>query len=269
MKAKTKHPLLMGILNITPDSFSDGGKFSSLNKAVLRGIQMAEEGADIVDIGGESTRPGSKPIQAEEEIKRVVPVIKALRKKIKIPISVDTYKSEVAAAALDEGADIINDISALRMDEKTGILAAKRKVKIILMHMQGTPADMQKNPKYKNVIAEIVLFFKQRLKKAKELGIAENKIIIDPGIGFGKTLEHNLEIIKRLEEFKILGRPVMIGPSRKSFIGKILGLGVSERLEGTAAVAAISIFNGADIIRVHDVKEIKRVIETAWKIYSI
>ena len=265
---KAKRPLLMGILNVTPDSFSDGGKFNTLEKAVLQGLKMADDGADIIDVGGESTRPGSQPVEVSEEIKRVVPVIKNLKKRISIPISVDTYKSEVARAAIDAGAEIINDITALNGDKKMGELAAKNKVTVVLMHMQGSPATMQLKPKYKNVVQEIILFLKDRIEKAKEYGIKDDRIVIDPGIGFGKTVEHNLKIIKNLKEFAILKKQILIGPSRKSFIGKILDLDASQRCEGSAAAISMSVANGANIVRVHDIKEMKRVVEITWRICS-
>jgi len=256
----------MGILNVTPDSFSDGGRYLKPADALAQAEKMAEEGADIIDIGGESTRPFAQPVSVEEEIKRVIPVIRMVRKKIKIPISIDTYKSEVARAALEEGADIINDISALRMDSRMGALVASRKVPVVLMHMQGTPRDMQKNPRYRNVISDIRDFLRERIERAREYGIKEERIIIDPGIGFGKTVRHNLQIIRNLKEFKKLGRPLLVGPSRKSFIGKILNLEVRDRLEGTAAAVALCVWNGADIIRVHDVREMKRVSDITWAI---
>lgn len=265
---KFDRPLLMGILNVTPDSFSDGGKFFTFRNAVKQGQKLAEDGADIIDIGGESTRPYSKPVSVKEELKRVLPVIEEMRKRISIPISIDTYKSEVARESLKVGANIINDISAMRMDPKMTSVAIKYKVPIILMHMKGRPQNMQKHPRYKNVVLEIISFLRKRIEKAKREGIEEEKIIVDPGIGFGKTTEHNLEIIRRLKEFKVLGRPLLIGPSRKSFIGKILNLDVSDRFEGTAAAVSICVWNQADIIRVHDVKEMKRVVDITWAIYS-
>lgn len=265
---KFNRPLIMGILNVTPDSFSDGGKFLTFRNAVEHGERMAGEGADIIDIGGESTRPYSKPVSTEEEIGRVIPVIKKLRKKISVPISIDTYKSKVAEESLKVGANIINDISALRMDSEMGRIAAKYKIPIILMHMKGRPQNMQEKPCYKNLVSEIISFLQHRVESAKKEGIDENKIIVDPGIGFGKTVKHNLEIIRRLNEFKSLGRPLLIGPSRKSFIGKVLNLDVSQRLEGTAAAVAVCVWNGANIIRVHDVKEMKRVVDVTWEIYS-
>jgi len=251
---------IMGILNVTPDSFSDGGLYLNKNRAVEHALRMQDEGADIIDIGGESTRPGSEVVPVKEEIKRVVPVIEELAKKIKIPISIDTYKSDVAKTALEAGASIVNDISGLRFDPKMPEVVAHSKVPVVIMHIKGTPKNMQKNPTYTALIPEIMDYLRKGIEIAREAGIADDKIIIDPGIGFGKTVEHNLEIIKRLNDFSGFEKPILLGPSRKSFIGKILGdLPVTERLEGTAAAIAVGIFNGANIIRVHDVKAIVRV----------
>jgi len=266
---KFDRPLIMGILNVTPDSFSDGGRFFSRENALKQAEKMAGEGADIIDVGGESTRPYAEQVSAEEEIRRIIPVIGKIRKKLRTLVSIDTYKSEVACRALEEGADIINDISALRMDRNMGKAAARAGVPVILMHMQGRPRGMQANPRYSDVIRDIAGFLGERIKKAKELGIDAKKIIIDPGIGFGKTVEHNLLIIKNLEKFKKLGCPVLAGPSRKSFIGKVLNLKVYERFEGTAAAVAICVWNGADIVRVHDVKEMKRVADLAYAIKTV
>jgi dihydropteroate synthase len=250
---------LMGILNVTPDSFSDGGKFFQLEDAVKQGIGMAEEGADIIDVGGESTRPGSDPITIEEELSRVIPVIEALSKQVDIPISIDTYKSEVAKKALDAGAEMINDISALRFDPKMKEVAAEYQIPIVLMHIKGTPKNMQENPYYDDVITEITQYLKESSEIAEKGRIDREKIIIDPGIGFGKRLEDNLNILKNLRKFSILDCPILVGPSRKSFIGKILDLPVEERLEGSLAALAVSIMSGANMVRVHDVKESKRI----------
>jgi dihydropteroate synthase len=250
---------LMGILNVTPDSFSDGGNFLKVEDAVRRGIKMAEEGVDIIDVGGESTRPQSDPITNEEELSRVIPVIEALSKEIDIPISIDTYKSEVAKKTLDAGAEMINDISALRFDPKMKEVAGEYQVPIVLMHIKGTPKNMQENPYYDDVIKEIIEYLKESIQIAKDGGIQEENIIIDPGIGFGKRVEDNINILKNLKKFSILNCSILVGPSRKSFIGKILDLPVEERLEGSLAALAVSIMNGANIVRVHDVKESKRV----------
>lgn len=250
---------LMGILNVTPDSFSDGGKFFKLEQAIKQGIKMADEGADIIDVGGESTRPGSEPVPIEEELRRVIPLIEKLTKEIEAPISIDTYKSRVAKAALDSGASMVNDISSLRFDPEMKNLLAEYKAPVVLMHIQGTPKNMQDDPYYVNLIGEIKAYLEESVRMAKEAGIAEDKIIVDPGIGFGKTAEDNLKILKNLKEFLGLGRPLLIGVSRKSFIGKILDLQVEERLEGSLAALAVCIMNGANVLRVHDVKESKRV----------
>ncbi len=252
--------LVMGVLNVTPDSFSDGGRFYDPVKAIQHGLKMAKEGADIIDVGGESTRPGSEPISAQEEIKRIIPVIEALASEIQVPISIDTYKSEVAARALKAGATILNDISALRFDPQMVKLVAEQNVPVILMHMLGTPKDMQLDPRYEDVVGEILDFLNQRIQWAMSHGVAAEQIIVDPGIGFGKTLEHNLTILKNLSKFGSLGRPILIGTSRKSFIGKILGADVDQREDGTAATVALGICNGANIVRVHDVARMVAVV---------
>jgi dihydropteroate synthase len=245
----------MGILNVTPDSFSDGGQHLTAKKAVQRAEEMAAEGADIIDIGGESSRPGARPISVQEELKRVIPVISTLKERLDIPISVDTYKSEVARKALKEGASMINDISALNFDKKMAETVAEFNAGIILMHMRGEPATMQENPSYSDLLAEIFDFLKQNVEKAEDAGIAPDKIIIDPGIGFGKSLENNLEILSKLNYFQSLGKPILAGPSRKTFIGDITGRDIPDREFGTAAALSAAIMNGADIVRVHNVKD--------------
>jgi dihydropteroate synthase len=259
----------MGVLNVTPDSFSDGGKFFKLEDAIRQGIKMSEEGADIIDVGGESTRPGADPVSIQEELSRVIPVISSLFKKIDVPISIDTYKAEVAKQALDAGAQMINDISALRFDPEMKKVASEYKVPINLMHIKGTPQNMQKDPWYEDVIVEITEYLKQSIKIACDAGIDPEKIIIDPGIGFGKRLEDNLNILKNLKKFSILGCPVLIGCSRKSFIGKILDLPLEERLEGSLAALALAVANGANIVRVHDVKESRRVAQLVDAILKV
>jgi dihydropteroate synthase len=251
---------IMGVLNVTPDSFSDGGMFLRLDDAVRQGMKMIEEGADIIDVGGESTRPGSDPLPTEEELSRVIPVIESLSSKTDLPISIDTYKAEVARRALDAGAQMINDISALRFDPKMRQVASEFEVPVVLMHIRGTPKEMQKNPTYDDVIAEITEYLRQSIRLAEGGGVDPGKIIVDPGIGFGKRLEDNLNILKNLKEFSILGCPVLVGCSRKSFIGKILDLPVEERLEGSLGALAAAVMNGANMVRVHDVKESKRVV---------
>ena len=265
----SKKTYLMGILNVTPDSFSDGGRYFDRTLAIKRAHEMVEEGADIIDIGGESTRPGSEPVPLQEEIARTIPVIEEISKKIKVPVSIDTYKAEVAKRALDAGASIVNDISGLRFDPEMPKVVSRYKVPVVIMHIKGTPKNMQANPIYEALIPEIMDYLRESIKLAVESGIAEDKIIIDPGIGFGKTFDHNLEIIKNLHEFKYLEKPILIGPSRKAFIGKILDdAPAPERLEGTAAAVAISILNGANIIRVHDVEEMKKVALVADAVKS-
>ena len=252
---------IVGILNITPDSFSDGGQFFDIDTAIARAKQMAEDGADIIDIGGESSRPGSEPVSEEEELRRVIPVIERLAKEISLPISIDTYKPAVAKAAIAAGAKIINDITGLTNPDMRAV-AGEAKAPVILMHMQGAPKTMQEHPTYTDVVADIKEFFKKQIALAQEAGVTE--IILDPGIGFGKTLEHNLAILKRLHEFADLGFPILVGPSRKAFIGTLTGsLPVSERLEGTIAAITIARMNGASYVRVHDVKECWRALQVA------
>ncbi|MDD5454578.1 MAG: dihydropteroate synthase [Candidatus Ratteibacteria bacterium] len=258
LKSKT---YLMGILNITPDSFYDGGRYSSLSQAEKRAIQMEEDGADIIDIGGVSTRPGSIPPNEEEETERVIPLIKKIIKQINIPLSIDTYRSEVARKALDLGISMVNDVTALNGNKKMAEVVAEYNVPVILMHMKGEPFTMQENPYYKNVIQEIGQFFKERIRFAVSHGIKEENILLDPGIGFGKRLEDNLEIIRELKKFGSLGKPIVIGVSRKSFIGKVLDLQVEERLFGTAASVTAAIMNGANILRVHDIAEMSQIIK--------
>ena len=262
-----RRTLVMGIVNVTPDSFSDGGRFLDAEKAIEHAKRLAKEGADIIDVGGESTRPGSDPVTLEEEMRRVIPVIEGIAKEVKIPISIDTCKSGVAKAALDRGASIINDISALRFDSKIADVAVEHDVPMVLMHMKGTPKDMQLNPSFHSVMDEIKEFMRDRVEFAVFKGVARDGIIIDPGIGFGKTTEHNYEIIRKLGELKELGMPILIGTSRKSFIGNTLGLDVDERLEGTLATITMCIMNGADIVRVHDVKEAMRTVRMTDAIY--
>jgi len=245
----------MGVLNVTPDSFSDAGKYLRPENACRRALRMQDEGADLIDIGGESSRPGSKGVSAKDEIKRILPVLKKLKNRLKIAVSVDTQKSEVAEVALCEGASIINDISGLRADNKIATLCAKYSAGLVIMHMKGTPRTMQNRPYYKNLLEEIKAYFQKSIRLATEKGVRKNSIIIDPGIGFGKRLQHNLRILKEIQTFKEMGFPVLIGLSRKSFLGKLLGVEVGQRLTPTIAANAISIYNGADIIRVHDVKE--------------
>ncbi len=255
---------IMGVLNVTPDSFSDGGFFFDKESAVRHAYYLTENGADILDIGGESTRPGSASLPLEEELRRTIPVIQAVARSVNIPVSIDTCKAEVARRALDAGASIVNDISGLRFDPAMPQVVAEYGVPVIVMHIKGTPKDMQTHPVYEALIPEIMDYLRCSIRLAVDSGIPEDRVIIDPGIGFGKTFDHNLEIIKNLKEFTLLGRPLAIGVSRKSFIGKVLGgAPPSARMEGTAAAVAISIFNGAHIVRVHDVKEMSKVARVA------
>ena len=251
---------VMGILNVTPDSFSDGGQFFESERAIEHAMRLLEEGADILDIGGESSRPGADPVTADEEIRRVVPVIQELAERSSVWISVDTYKASVAREALQAGAHIVNDIRALA-DPEMAPLIADTQAGVILMHMRGTPQTMQQAPRYDDVIAEIYQYLGDKIRYALSQGIAEEQIAIDPGIGFGKTLDHNLEILRRLGEFRGLGRPILIGTSRKSFIGHLLNLPIEARLHGTAATVAHAIMQGADIVRVHDVLEMKQIAQ--------
>jgi dihydropteroate synthase len=247
----------MGILNITPDSFSDGGEYFDTDLAVARGQRMVDEGADFIDIGGESSKPGSDPITEEEELRRVLPVIERLVQKVSVPLSIDTYKSNVALKALNAGAQIINDISGATFDPMMTEVVKQFDACVVLMHMKGRPKTMQQEPTYGDVVEEVSGFLSDQARKMREYGIG--RIILDPGIGFGKSVEHNVVLIKELHRFIQLGYPVLVGPSRKSFIGKLLDTPVQNRLEGTAAAVTASILQGANIVRVHDVKEMKRV----------
>jgi len=252
--------LVMGILNVTPDSFSDGGRFFERKEAIAHGERMASEGADIIDVGGESTRPGSEPVSAQEEKRRVLPVIEALVHQTDVPVSIDTQKAEVAEAALDAGAAMVNDVSALRTDPAMAALLAERRVPLCLMHMQGRPKTMQQRPTYAEVVTDIMEWLSGRLQYATEAGIDAGRTIIDPGFGFGKTLQHNLELLRRLHEFHALGRPVLVGTSRKSMLGAILGPDPELRLNGTLATVACAVMAGCHIVRVHDVRPAKQVI---------
>jgi dihydropteroate synthase len=260
-KPSKDSPVIMGILNVTPDSFFDGGKFFSRDQAIDHALRMVEEGADIIDVGGESTRPGSEPTSLSDELKRTLPVIEGIRRHSDIPLSIDTYKAEVARAAIDAGADVVNDISALSFDERMADTVAGAGVAVVMQHIKGTPRDMQQNPSYADVTEEIKAFFVERIAFAEDHGIDGERIIIDPGIGFGKRLEDNLTIIRELGKLKELGKPLLIGTSMKSFIGRILGTDdVAQRAEGTLASVAISLWNGADMVRVHNVARTRKVV---------
>jgi dihydropteroate synthase len=250
---------IMGVLNVTPDSFSDGGNFIDPEKAYAQAMKMCEDGADIIDIGGESTRPGAEKVSEEEETARVVPVVERLAKNSEVRISVDTYKAAVAKKAIDAGAHMINDISGLKFDPDMAPLIAASGVPVALMHIKGTPGEMQKDPSYEDVMGEVVEYLEESIEIARKAGVRKEQMMVDPGIGFGKRLQDNLDILKYLPELKVLGRPILLGTSRKSFIGAILDLPVEDRLEGTAATVAMGIMNGANMVRVHDVSEMARV----------
>jgi len=251
---QTPRPLIMGVVNVTPDSFSDGGSFFAQDAALAQGRALAAAGADILDIGGESTRPFADPVPLEEELRRVIPVIKTLARELALPISIDTYKAPVARAALEAGASIINDISAMRFDPDMAPLAAESQAPVVLMHMQGTPRDMQAQPHYDDLLGEIKAFFQERLEYAVSQGIPREFIILDPGLGFGKTFQHNLEILNHLDKFADLGCPLLVGPSRKAFIGRILNLPNGEvRDIGTLAALGAAVMRGARLVRTHNV----------------
>ncbi|MFQ5850340.1 MAG: dihydropteroate synthase [Candidatus Binatia bacterium] len=259
----SRRTAIMGILNVTPDSFSDGGRYGDPEMAIARGVELAGQGADMLDIGGESTQPGASPVSVEEEIKRVVPVVRGLRRVLSIPLSIDTYKADVARRALDEGVDVVNDISALRFDPAMVSLVAREKIPVVLMHMQGTPRTMQVQPYYRDVLQEVKDFLKNRVELIIEAGADPAQILIDPGIGFGKNLDHNLALLRGLSALGSLGRLLLVGPSRKTFIGKVLQVGPEDRLEGSIAAAVVAALGGANMIRVHDVKETFRALRVA------
>ena len=254
----------MGVLNVTPDSFSDGGSFLDPATAIEHGLRMAEDGADIIDVGGESTRPGSEGVPAEEELKRVLPVIEALAKKLAIPISVDTSKAEVARAAVKAGAAIVNDISGLGFDEAMGAVVAGSGAGLVLMHIQGKPRDMQKDPHYDNVVLEVADSLRESVERARAAGVEADRIAVDPGVGFGKTVAHNLAVLNNLATFKQLGFPLVVGASRKSFIGKLdREAPADQRLPGSIAAAVAAVAGGADVVRVHDVAETRQALAVA------
>jgi len=254
---------LMGVINVTPDSFSGDGLAGDAEAALRQAQRFVEEGADFLDVGGESSRPGAEPVSVEEEIRRVLPTIERLAAHQLGPISIDTYHAATARAALEAGAHLVNDISGLRGDPGMAGVVAEFGVPVVLMHIQGTPRTMQQNPTYGDVVADIKAALAGSIARAEEAGVSREQILIDPGIGFGKTVAHNLEILRRLAEFKALGCPILVGTSRKSFLGHLLGLPVDQRLEGTAASVAVAIAHGADVVRVHDVREMARVVRVA------
>jgi dihydropteroate synthase len=267
----SQHSLIMGVLNATPDSFSDGGEFFTAEKAVEHGARMAAEGAQIIDVGGESTRPGAEPVSAEDELARVLPVIVKLREKVSAFISIDTTKAAVALRALEAGASIINDVTGGRADPEMMMLAAEKKAAFIIMHMQGTPQTMQTNPHYDDVVTEVADFFRQQYARALECGIDSMAIAFDPGIGFGKTVAHNIELLSNLPRLRVHDRPIVVGVSRKSSLGEMIGSAeMSDRLAPTIAFTAMLRERGANVLRVHDVKEnasalrvTERLLETA------
>ena len=248
------HPLVMGVLNVTPDSFSDGGRYLRTDAAIRRAEQLAAEGADLIDLGGESTRPGSRSVSVEEELRRVIPVIRGLAGRVRVPMSIDTSKAEVAHRALEAGAVMVNDVTALRGDPRMAAVVARARVPVILMHMRGTPRTMQCAPRYHDVVAEVRTFLTDARRRAEQAGIAREHILLDPGLGFGKTVAHNLRLLQHLDTLVALGQPIVIGPSRKSFIGRVLDVEVDERLAGTLACVAMAAQHQAHIVRVHDVK---------------
>ncbi len=251
---------IMGVLNVTPDSFYDGGRYWDPYSAVRHGQRLADEGADVIDVGGESTRPGAEPVGLEEELRRVIPVIERLKGRIEQPVSIDTRKAEVARRAMGAGASMVNDVSGLTADPEMVEVVASAGVPVVIMHAAGTPADMQRNPGYQDTVGEIADWLGARIEHAVAHGIRRSRIIIDPGIGFGKRLSDNLLLIRSLASFRKLKRPILIGPSRKSFIGRVLDTEKDDRMEGTAAAVALSVANGAGIVRVHDVREMGRVV---------
>jgi len=254
-----KQPRIMGVLNITPDSFSDGGAWLTVEKAVAHARQMADAGADIIDVGGESTRPGSAPVSAGEEMQRVLPVIEALRASIDVPVSIDTQKPAVMRAAVAAGAGMINDVNALQADGAVDTVAALA-VSVCLMHMQGVPETMQQEPDYRDVVTEVVSFLGERAAACEAAGIARGQIVLDPGFGFGKTVGHNLSLLRRLDALVALGYPVLVGLSRKSLIGKVLDLPVDKRLSPSIALAVLAVWQGASIVRCHDVRQTREAV---------
>ncbi len=256
-------PLIMGVVNVTADSFYDGGQYMEPERAIAHALELIEQGADIIDVGGESTRPGARSVSEQEELAHVIPVVKGLAHRVPVPISVDTTKSRVAAAALDSGASIINDVSALRQDSAMASVIARSNAGVVLMHMQGSPQTMQQSPHYSDVVSEVVRFLDERLQNAIRAGIARTNIILDPGFGFGKLLVHNLDLLNGLSALEALNRPVLVGLSRKAFIGKMVERPVEYRQWGTAAAVALAVDRGAHIVRVHDVAMMIDVVKMA------
>lgn len=260
-------PLLMGIVNVTPDSFSDGGLFLDSTSAVEHALGLVEEGADLIDVGGESTRPGAEPVSIDEELSRVIPVIEQLATKTNVPISIDTSKADVVRQSVEAGATIVNDVSGLRFDPQMANVCRETEVGVICMHMQGTPQDMQDEPHYENVVAEVCDFFSERLQTLEAQGIPRERIVLDPGIGFGKTARHNIEILSQIDRFQMLSRPILIGHSRKRFLEKVIGRPVEERMYGTLGVSIALAAQGTSILRVHDVRATRDAV-AAWTAIS-
>ena len=261
-------PMVMGVLNVTPDSFSDGGRYLDPGAAVKHALEMVDEGADLIDIGAESSRPGAEPVPEAEELRRLIPVVQEVCRRVSVPVSVDTTKAAVARAAIDAGAAMVNDISACRADPAMPAVAAETGAGLVLMHMQGTPQTMQQAPRYGSVVDDVRDFLHTRMQAAVQAGVAADHILLDPGIGFGKTLDHNLTLLARLDALQSLGRPILVGVSRKAFIGEVLGRRTDDRLMGTSAAVAIAVFRGAAVVRVHDVKAMQDVIRMVYAIQS-
>ena len=261
-------PLVMGVLNVTPDSFSDGGRYLDPGAAVKHALEMVEEGADLIDIGAESSRPGAEPVPEPEELRRLIPVVQEVCRQVRIPVSVDTAKAAVARAAIEAGAAMVNDISACQADPSMANVVAETGAGLVLMHMQGTPRTMQQAPRYGSVVDEVREFLHARMQAAVQAGIAADHILLDPGIGFGKNLEHNLTLLAGLDAFQSLGRPILVGVSRKAFIGEVLGRRTDDRLMGTAAGGAAAVLRGARVVRVHDVKAMRDVVRMVHAIQT-
>jgi len=259
--------VLMGVLNVTPDSFSDGGRYFACDQALARAMELLEEGADLLDVGGESSRPGAQPVPMDEELRRVLPLIEAVRKRSEVPLSIDTYKAGTARAALEAGANIINDITALS-DPEMATVAAQHQAGLILMHMQGNPQTMQKKPEYSDLFAEVISYLRAAVERALAAGVSSQSIAVDPGIGFGKTTDHNLRLLNGLSRIAELGYPVLVGPSRKRFIGELTGQEVSNRLFGTLAATALAVDAGARIIRIHDVAPVRQAVRVAEAVHG-
>lgn len=264
----TGRPALMGVLNVTPDSFSDGGRYLSIEAGVERGEELVEHGASIVDVGGESTRPGADPVSVDEEIDRTVPVVRALADRLPVPVSIDTRKPKVAQAAIDAGAEMINDVGGLQRTPELSELASKHDLPVVAMHMQGTPQNMQDEPSYDDVRRDVFSFLRTSMNNAVNAGLERSDVFLDPGIGFGKSLTHNLKLVKHAHEFRSLGGPVLLGTSRKSFIGEILDVPVDQRVEGTAASLAGPALTGVEMFRVHDVREMYRFLKVLWTVQT-